>query len=407
MSSNLVLFSGQVGNALTLWETDGTSAGTWQILVNGRAVVDPGPMVALGSKVLFAENPLLGNNNHVGLWVSDGTSFGTSEISVAGASTFGVQPTELTRFGSEVLFQGTDSNNIWGLWVTDGTSAGTTEILVNGANARGVAPLDLTAFGTEVLFSGWSANGNRGLWVTDGTSAGTSEIPVAGASSNGLSPAEFAVIGTKALFGGADSSNGGGLWVTDGTAAGTSEFWTGFADDLTAFGSEALFSGMGFTGLWATDGTTAGTTEITSAPFQPYDLTVFGSEVLFAASTSSDRFSVNLWVTDGTAAGTSEISVSGAGSQGLFFDGGRLSPDFIVDGDKVLFAGRDANGNRGLWVTDGTSAGTSEISVAGAHPNGINPSALTAFTQDLVRPELSNVPADDFVYLIRLLPRST
>jgi hypothetical protein len=70
------------------------SAGTWQILVNGHPVVDPGPMVALGSEVLFAENPLLGNNNQVGLWVSDGTSFGTSEISVAGASTFGAEPTD-------------------------------------------------------------------------------------------------------------------------------------------------------------------------------------------------------------------------------------------------------------------------------------------------------------------------
>jgi ELWxxDGT repeat protein len=45
----------------------------------------------------------------------------------------------------------------------------------------------------------------------------------------------------------------------------------------------------------------------------------------------------------------------------------------------VLFNGFDAAGKQGLWVTDGTTAGTHEIAVNGAAPGGLNPSDLTAF----------------------------
>ena len=71
---------------------------------------------------------------------------------------------------------------------------------------------------------------------------------------------------------------------------------------------------------------------------------------------------INLWVTDGTAAGTSELSPAGAYHYGLLeTDGG---PDFTDLDGRILFEGVDASGGYKLWVTDGTSAGTSELSVA-------------------------------------------
>src|SRR5262249_37501084 len=95
------------------------------------------------------------------------------------------------------------------------------------------------------------------------------------------------------------------------------------------------------------------------------DFTVFGSEVLFAGTDPSNKR--GLWVTDGTSAGTSEI-MAGASSLGL-------SPtNIIAVGSEALFNGIDTAGPNGLWVTDGTSGGTSElISVAGVSPNGLNP----------------------------------
>ena len=52
----------------------------------------------------------------------------------------------------------------------------------------------------------------------------------------------------------------------------------------------------------------------------------------------------------------------------------------------MLFAGSDSTGDVGLWITNGTAAGTHELTVAGALttpqgflPGGLNPSDLTAY----------------------------
>src|ERR1700693_5770768 len=88
----------------------------------------------------------------------------------------------------------------------------------------------------------------------------------------------------------------------------------------------------------------------------------------------------NLWVTNGTAAGTSELSVAGTFST--------LYPtDLTVFGGKVLFGGYDANNEYNLWVTNGTGAGTSELSVAGENSSGLlsaNQSDLTVFGSEVL-----------------------
>jgi hypothetical protein len=89
-----------------------------------------------------------------------------------------------------------------------------------------------------------------------------------------------------------------------------------------------------------------------------------------------------LWVTNGTAAGTHELT-------GIkWADPNGLSPtDFAVLKNEVLFEGYDLSGERGLWVTNGTVAGTHEITgISGAfsgtagpynQPGGLNPNEPT------------------------------
>ena len=120
--------------------------------------------------------------------------------------------------------------------------------------------------------------------------------------------------------------------------------------------------------------TLAETREVTVAGvslygLQPVDFTVFGSKVLFLGNDASDHY--NLWVTDGTGAGTSELTVSGAYSVRLSDRHGN-DPDIAVLGSKALFQGLEAGiGLINLWVTDGTPAGTSQLTVAGAHSSGL------------------------------------
>jgi ELWxxDGT repeat protein len=343
MSTSVVLFSGPDASfGSGLWVTNGTAAGTSEL-----AHLPADTFFGFGSEVLFrAGGP------YYGLGVTDGTASGTSEI-FAGTGLFGVNPSGFIQLGSEVLFEGWASG--WNLWVTNGTTAGTSELSVAGAGSLGLftdnspgGPFRIdpgfTVFGSKMLFSGIDAGNRDNLWVTDGTAAGTSELSVAGVSPSGLGAGNLFVFGSEVLFDGTDSSNRRGLWVTDGTAAGTSE--------LSALG-------LGY-------------------PF------VFGSEILFDGAGSSNH--PGLWVTNGTAAGTSELSVNGAGSSGIFSVGfpTAAGPGFTQSGSEVLFAGVDASGKLNLWVTDGTGAGTSELSVAGAFSTGLNPKYLTAFGSEVV-----------------------
>jgi ELWxxDGT repeat protein len=63
-------------------------------------------------------------------------------------------------------------------------------------------------------------------------------------------------------------------------------------------------------------------------------------------------------MTDGTSAATSELTVAGAYSSGL-------NPLYIAGfGTRALFDGHDSSSHLGLWVTDGTATGTSELTNA-------------------------------------------
>ena len=153
------------------------------------------------------------------LWTTNGTA--ASELNLplsAGAATtgFGLNPSDLTVFGNEVLFSGTDTSGKVGLWETNGTAGGTQK-LVAGTGAVGLNPTDLTVFGNEVLFSGVDGAGKVGLWAWNGTSA--TEL-VAGTIGSGLNPRDMTVYNGEVLFNGINSSaSGHGLSVGNGTSA--------------------------------------------------------------------------------------------------------------------------------------------------------------------------------------------
>jgi ELWxxDGT repeat protein len=417
------VFEGLDGSANeSLWVTNGTAGGTREltpagadsqgIFFSGDPSFSP-DFTVLAGNALFDGIDASGNYN---LWITDGTAAGTSELGVAGASSSGLFASgstsnlfpDFTALGNKVLFEGADTNvhlvnkapvHNLNLWVTDGTSSGTTEVAVAGASANGLSPSHFTVLGGKALFAGIDATNHSNLWVTDGTSAGTSELMVAGASFVGLLPdpnsADFTVFGGRALFVGSDTNDPSAnhLWVTDGTSGGTSELTVAGANQfglnpsyLAAFGAKVLFQGRDASGnnnLWITDGTSADTSELLVAGgysrgllndngnvVNP-DFTILGSKALFVGVDASGD--PDLWVTDGTSAGTSELAVAGASVSGLFWSDSNhaINPNFTVLGNKVLFAGRDANNKINLWLTDGTASGTSELVVAGASVNGL------------------------------------
>jgi FG-GAP-like repeat len=403
-----VLFAGS-DNAnpsdYSLWVSNGTAAGTYEVGGSNNAGVsgglatglEPSGFVTFGNKALFNARS---SSDTEGLWVTDGTTSGTFEL--GGLNNAGVvdKPkngtlsfTTFASLGDEALFTGQDGNGYSGLWLTNGTSAGTIE--VGGLGGKGIGGFstadDLTAvINGEAIFGGYDTSRNDGLWITDGAAAGTTEIGglgnagVAGNRGNLGSINSWVVVDGQMIF-----ASGAHLWVTNGTAAGTVEI--GGSDDqavgayatglnpgaLAAFNLGAVFTGYakdGSLGLWFTNGTTAGTYEIggidnsgvAGAPLSGLDLVSgfdvsasLGNKLVFDSMDAAGEF--GLWVTDGTPAGTFELGgladqgVAGADTSGL------QAIDLASSGSEVFFVGEGVNDNQTLWVTNGTTAGTHPV----------------------------------------------
>jgi len=93
-----------------------------------------------------------------------------------------------------------------------------------------------------------------------------------------------------------------------------------------------------------------------------------------------------VWITDGTAAGTRELGISGS-----YGNTGGVDPSFPVTvltafRGEVLFEAYNAAGTRaGLWEADGTSLISHELTgITGANVNGINPSNATVFNSQVL-----------------------
>jgi ELWxxDGT repeat protein len=379
--------SGQEG----LWVTDGTGAGTHEITgISGADTfggLNPTDFHLLTNNVFFPfdnRGVLFAgedSHSHTNLWVTDGTAAGTHELIVQGADPnsglVGSNP-GFTTFGEKVYFEGFDASGEAGLWVTDGSAAGTQLVTDGAARSLGFVPQFITVFKSEMLFEATNTSNIIGLWASDGTAGGTQELTgIASVFSEGIFFGEsaldlnpgFASATGGLVFLGHDANNQFGLWVTDGTAGGTHEL-TGISGasanglaprDLTQFhGGEVLFRGTdvsGNLGLWITDGTIAGTHELTGITgaandLDPQGLTVLGNEALFTGDDATN--SVVLWETDGTAVGTHEIgSTFGVGTMGAAAVGVTPPDDFTGNYVSDALFRNQATGEVDTWLING------------------------------------------------------
>ena len=374
-----------------LWITDGTTAGTYEIggLKNAGITgapsgvdyqLDPSAFASIGSKALFTGTD---SSGFPSLWVTDGTAQGTFEIGgahnnpVTGQGPLGLEGAGPTSIGTKALFSGADIKTVpgVGLWITDGTIAGTSEIGglddagVAGASGLGLHPYDITAFGNgKAIFVGFDSTTNpvAELWATDGTAAGTIELGglgnqgLSGVNPKGLLPSDaagvtapFASIGNKVVFEGVDASGLDTLWVTDGTTAGTFEIGgvnnagvvgapTGglLTHQFAAVGNEAYFVAQSEStgvdlGVWVTDGTVAGTQQVAAAVnsgWNPLDLVATGRDLATTNDFNGDGKSDILW-RDNASGTVYDAQMNGSQRTGWYGVGGDANWSVVGTGD--------------------------------------------------------------------------
>jgi ELWxxDGT repeat protein len=228
-------------------------------------------------------------------------------------------------------------------------------------------PSNFFRFGSRIYFAATVQGSGIELWSTDGTEAGTAQVADINPGSPSSSPSRFAELNGKLIFNASDGRVGNELWTSDGTAAGTrllADIRPGFASsspgERIVYHGQMIFAaddGIDGYELWITDGTPAGTRflkDLLPGPTQgdPRGFVLFHDLVYFSANNG-------LWKSDGTEAGTTQVNV-----------GGQVT-DLVIAGSKMFFAGySEATGNE-LWVSDGTAAGTRMITE-------INPGPVTS-----------------------------
>jgi ELWxxDGT repeat protein len=382
-AGDLLYFLGRGGGigGLELWGTQGTPGST-------RLVVDiePAPftftddLVAVGATVFFARsNQAVGNE----LWRSDGTIEGTRLVADLRPGPLHSGPSRLTAAAGLLFFIADDGSGP-GLFRSDGTTAGTfrvragdAELLLPGAGPlffvvttpafvselwtsdgtlQGTrlvsafcsgcgAPTKLTRTGGLVYFLVWDGS-DWHLWRTDGTAGNTAMVPNFDVDAPGFM--EMIGAGDRLFL-----TSGRTIWRVDPGEAPQAVLTSVDAHALAAQGGGLYFvtQGNNFGRIFKSDGTPAGTQQVveycSTLCFNLHPRIVTSSRYAFY-TLGQNGAGVALWRTDGTAAGTVQLSSEG------------FPESLTIWQDRLFFAGEDARGKE-LWTTDGTPAGTGPV----------------------------------------------
>ncbi|MBX3405427.1 MAG: hypothetical protein KF869_01580 [Phycisphaeraceae bacterium] len=391
-SGDRVFFAGRsAAHGEELWVTDGTAPGTYLVMDINPGTADgllPGTSDATeifaieGGVLLQATDGVTGRE----LWRSDGTPEGTYQVIDLFASGSGSRPRRLTEMGGLVYFVAQITAAAGGpdaLFKTDGTAAGTVQ-LASGFDllSSGQATWKPRAVLDGRLYLTMQTNNDRELWRTDGTPAGTLQLTFAPQATGGRNPTGLMPFADKVVFAADTSNTGRELWQTDGTAEGT----TFFADLSTtnASFSSTITPGIGDVAflLAPTPANglelhrTAGTTQTTwmvkdiapgAQSITIGEMVMFNNRLFFTASrTTAPAFSNLLWSTDGTDGDTLPLGELVAGSGGASDMG-------IKFGSQLLFIAGTTEAGSELWISDGTTAGTTLLKDIWPGPNsGMN-----------------------------------
>ncbi|QEL15503.1 hypothetical protein [Limnoglobus roseus] len=227
----------------------------------------------------------------------------------------------------------------------------------------GSYPQNITPSGQTLFFSADNGHGYE-LYATDGTAAGTRMVKDVRAGLGGSNPTAFFAAGNGIVFFTADDGGGAALWRSNGTAGGTFKA-APLAGVLADGGQETVgWEGNLFyvtrdlstnrIAWWKTDGTTNtllkdfGTTLGIGPPISPAIRTTDDAVVL--TWQASDGRTV-VWQTDGTTAGTRPQQ------QNLTANGVTLDTGVEISPGRFVFGSTPTNGSTAsVWVGDGGNA---------------------------------------------------
>jgi len=342
-----------------LWTSDGTSGGTQQLFetqsVNGAG--SPAYGTEAGANMFYC---FLTQSNTGELYVTDGTPGGSSLV---GSSVREFQSPH--AIGNQFMVTTDADYDVNGeIWTSDGTSAGTTMLFESSTAYYAGAQTNTIVVDGMAYYSYFTTNSNYQLIASDGTSGGTNLLKTFDESF----VSHHTINGNQYLFI-ADDDNDSRLeiWTSDGSVGGTSQlhefsntvgsyFPTYFERDGKKYYHYTGSSGNTYS-LASTDGTSGGTSEIFSSNqrlIRHHDINNFGGQYLFIADDNGNQ-NLEVWTSDGSSGGTESVFEFGAAPA-------NNTPIVSgVNGINYYQYENSGGGSSDLYVSDGTSAGSSNL----------------------------------------------
>jgi ELWxxDGT repeat protein len=340
--------------------------------INPNGASNPASFLVIGSTLFFtADDGVHGRE----LWRRDGTAATTKmilDINPGITSAFEQQGSiaDLTDLNGTLLFAADDGVHGRELWRSDGTAAGTVMVLDIASGANSSLLNELVAVGPTLFFEAEDGTHGAEIWKSNGTAAGTVLLKDITPNDNGYTHMTRALanVNGRLYFTGDDGTTDGELWTSDGTVAGTVMVkdinMTGSSSPFsyTPVGSTVFFTAEDATHgreLWKTNGTAAGTilvkdilpsSALNVLSSRPHDLIAYKGRLYFFVESDQQSFGP-LWQSDGTEAGTVQVT--------SLSDGPNPYPGGMVNLNNLLiFTAQTPTSGWELWRTDGTGGGT-------------------------------------------------
>lgn len=318
----------------------------------------------------------IGDPGGAELWSLDPASGAWTPIAQTVTGPIGGEPRLLTRAGRYIYFAAHDDTLRERLWRTDGTPAGTRALTVHGT-AWSLVPL-----GASMMAAGYLLDsGEAALWRFDD---GDPAAPVAGEaliSAWGQFPKSMVAAGSRIEIALSAPLYGTIVWRSDGTAAGTWGIgWVPAMATLLAAGTDeagtrylSVYTAGGREELWALS-PASGALRLTGSFASISDSAATAAGLVFsAAPATAPPARPMLWSSDGSVAGTHPLVIRA---------GGTLADAHIwcSDGATAYLTAHDRDSGAELWISDGTSDGTSRLTDLAPGPASSDPHDVTVVT---------------------------
>jgi ELWxxDGT repeat protein len=267
------------------------------------------------------------------LWVTDGTESGTMMVADINSGSSSSSPYSFISNGDILYFTASTSENGNELWSYDSsiaistTNPGIVSDIYLGTSSSYVS--NLNVFENSLYFTANDGTQGTELWKSNVTT-GTNIVKDIHVGSGSSSIYEIVTIGNSMYFRAEDATNGNEMWKSDGTFGGTmmvANINPGSSDSsprcFTDFGNDQI--------VFQSDDGTHG-----------QELWIYNSSI--SVSTSNPHL-------------VADIRTGADGSNPCGYD----SNSFVVIDGNVMLQPYNATYGRELWISNGTSQGTSMV----------------------------------------------